>query len=128
MASGEDQHRGAIRSYRDLEVWKLSMDVAESCHRRTRQFPKEELFGMTSQMRRSSSSVPYNIAEGWGRDNRGDYVHHLRIAQGSLKEFETQVLLSQRLEYVSEQESIEFLQHTDSIGRMLRALIRSLGG
>lgn len=66
--------------------------------------------------------------EGWGRDNRGDYAHHLQIARGSLKEIETQLLLAQRLEYLSAELLNQHLQQSESIGRMLRALIRSLGG
>jgi four helix bundle protein len=65
------------------------MDLAVACYDLTRAFPQDELFGMTSQIRRAGASVPATIAEGYGRDNRGDYVHHLRIAQGSLKELET---------------------------------------
>ena len=125
---GERRMREPVRSYRDLEVWALGMDIAESCYTLTRSFPQDERFGLTSQMRRAAASVPSNIAEGWGRDNRGDYIHMLRIAQGSLKELETQALLAQRLTFLSADDSDRLLHMTDSAGRMLRALIRSLGG
>lgn len=117
-----------MNSYRDLDVWKLGMDIAERIIHVTRTFPREEMFIMVSQIRRSSSSVPYNIAEGWGRDNRGHYIHMLRIANGSLKELETQILLANRVRYLSDQDSADLLALTDREGRMLRSLIRSLGG
>jgi four helix bundle protein len=83
-----------ISSYRDLEVWQFSMQLAKEIYSITREFPKEELYGLTSQNRRASVSVPANIAEGYGRDNAGDYARFLQIAQGSLKEVETLLLLS----------------------------------
>ena len=87
----------AIESYRDLEVWKLAMSLAQGSYLLTRTFPKEELFGLTSQIcGRAAASIPANIAEGYGRDNPGDYIHMLRIANGSLKELETHLLLSVR--------------------------------
>ncbi len=111
-----------------MEVWQLGMDIAAECHRLTRGFPREELFGMTSQIRRASSSIPYNIAEGWGRDQTGEFVRFLRIAQGSLKEVETQLLLAERLEMASPDTLAPILAMTDREGRMIRSLIRSLGG
>jgi 23S rRNA-intervening sequence protein len=75
-----------IESYRDLDTWKLGMEIAEDCYRLTRNFPKEELFGMTVQIRKASSSVPAYIAEGYGRESARDYIRFLQIAQGSLKE------------------------------------------
>lgn len=85
MGSGGEAMSG-INSYRDLEVWKLSMQLAKDTYSITRDFPKEELYGLTSQIRRASVSVPANIAEGNGRANSGDYARFLQIAQGSLKE------------------------------------------
>jgi four helix bundle protein len=74
-------------------VWQDAMTLAESCYRLTHQFPRDELFGLTSQIRRAAGSIPANIAEGHGRDNTGNFVQHLRISQGSLKELETHLLL-----------------------------------
>src|SRR5882672_3415939 len=85
-------HKAPINSYRDLVVWQESMNLAEASYRLTASFPKEEAYGLTAQLRRSGSSIPANIAEGYGRDSRGAYVQHLRVAQGSLKEFETHLL------------------------------------
>jgi four helix bundle protein len=93
-----DYQKGVIRSYRDLRVWQQAMDLAEACYRATRQFPREELYGMTSQIRRAAVSVAANIAEGHGRDSTGEFVQFLRVAQGSLKELETHLLLSHRVE------------------------------
>jgi len=87
----------SIESYRDLEVWKLGLSIAEQSYHLTRLFPEEELFGLTRQIRRAATSVPANIAEGYGRDNPGDYLHMLRIANGSLKELETHLLVAERV-------------------------------
>jgi four helix bundle protein len=119
---------GKIRSYRDLQVWQLGMDLAEACYIHTKRFPKDELFGMTSQIRRAASSVPANIAEGYGRDSKGEYVQFLRVAQGSLKELETHVTLSRRVGLMSESETKNVLEDCDHLGRMLHRLIRSLQG
>ena len=117
---------GRIRSYRDLQVWQLGMDLAEACYLLTKRFPKDELFGMTSQIRRAASSVPANIAEGYGRDSTGEYIQFLRVAQGSLKELETHLTLSRRVGLVSESETKNVLEECDHLGRMLHRLIRSL--
>jgi four helix bundle protein len=115
-----------IRSYRDLKVWQMSMDLAELCYRTTRTFPKDELYGMTSQVRRAAASVPANIAEGHGRNSRGEYIQFLRVTQGSLKELETYLLLAQRIGLASEKNVGTILDKSDVVGKMLHALIRSL--
>ena len=115
-----------IRSYRDLAVWQKAMSLAAACYTTTKTFPPAEMFGMTSQIRRAAASIPANIAEGNGRENTGSYIHSLRIAQGSLKELETHLLLSQSVELMREAETSELLEVCDSVGRMLRALIRAL--
>ena len=80
---------GRIESYEDLEVWQLAMTLAEHCYELTKQFPKEELYGLISQIRRAAVSIPANIAEGYGRDQTGNFIQFLRIAQGSSRELET---------------------------------------
>lgn len=117
---------GKIRSYRDLRVWQEGMGLAEACYLLTRRFPRDELFGMTSQIRRAASSVPANIAEGYGRNSKGDYIQFLRISQGSLKELETHLMLSTRVGLVAESETKNFLEECDRLGKMLHRLIRSL--
>ncbi|HEV3447273.1 MAG TPA: four helix bundle protein [Gemmataceae bacterium] len=76
-----------IQSYRELEVWQLGMDLAEECYRVTKGFPKEELFGLTCQIRRAAASIPANIAEGQGREHTKEFLHHLSVARGSLMDW-----------------------------------------
>jgi four helix bundle protein len=115
----------AIQSYRDLRVWREAMLLAELCYKFTRVFPRDELFGLTAQIRRAGASIPANIAEGYGRDNPGSYVQFLRIAQGSCKEVETHVLLSVRVA-VGVRNPDELLGQCEVVGKMLRGLIRSV--
>ena len=115
-----------IQSYRDLKVWQQAMDLAEECYRLTRQFPKDELYGMTSQVRRSAASVAANIAEGHGRNSRGEYAKFLRVAQGSLKELETHLILAARVGLISNSLIAQVLKDSEGLGKMLRALIRSI--
>jgi four helix bundle protein len=107
-------------------VWQRAMELATLCYRSTSSFPKSEMFGMTSQIRRSAASVPANIAEGNGRETTGVYIHFLRIAQGSLKELEAHVLLSRNVDLMKQETADEILNLADEVGRLLRALIRSL--
>jgi four helix bundle protein len=116
----------AINSYKDLQVWQMGMEIARECYELTRSFPKEELFGMTSQIRRAAASIPANIAEGYGRDSRGEYIQFLRIAQGSLKELETHLILCEQVSIAKPNSTTELQSRCDEEGRMLRALIRSL--
>lgn len=115
-----------IRSYRDLRVWKEAMDLAEAACLLAGQFPKQELYGFTSQIRRAAASVPANIAEGYGREVKGSYVQFLRIAQGSIKELETHLLLAVRIKLTEDKVSQPVLARCDTVGRMLHGLIRSL--
>ncbi|MFB3923950.1 MAG: four helix bundle protein [Terriglobia bacterium] len=117
---------GAIESYRDLRVWQQSMSLAEASYHLTQHFPKEELYGMVSQIRRAAVSIPANIAEGNGRENRGEYIQFLRIAQGSLKELETHLLLAERVGLTSPTTLEVVISQCGDVGRMLRGLIRSL--
>ena len=116
----------AINSYRDLKVWQEAMELAVEAYRLTKCFPKEEMYGMTAQIRRSAASVAANIAEGHGRENTGSFVQFLRIAQGSLKELETHLLLADRVGVVRSGASVTLMTRCDVLGRMLRSLIRSL--
>ena len=115
-----------INSYKDLLVWQDAMTLAESCYRLTRKFPKDELFGLTSQIRRASASIAANIAEGHGRESTGSFVQFLRIAQGSLKEVETHLMLSSRVEITSARDIDPLIGKSEKLGKMLRSLIRSL--
>jgi four helix bundle protein len=115
-----------VQGYRDLEVWRQSMELAETVWRLSEGFPAQERFGMTSQLRRAASSVPANIAEGAGRSGTGEFLQFLGIASGSLAETETFLLLAERLELLPPDRSKLALQQADAVGRMLTALKRSL--
>ncbi|RWO34909.1 MAG: four helix bundle protein [Mesorhizobium sp.] len=117
---------GKINSYKDLIVWQQAMDLAVTTYALTKAWPKEELYGLTSQIRRSATSVPANIAEGYGRDNRGSYQQFLRIAQGSLKEFETHLQIAERIGLATQAQACQILLATEGIGKMLRQLISRL--
>jgi four helix bundle protein len=116
----------SLASYRDLRVWQAAFELAVESHRIAARFPGTERFALAAQTRRSASSIPANIAEGYGRAHRGDYLHHLSIASGSLKELETHLLLASALEYVSPDGADALLRSTESVGKMLTALQRSL--
>ena len=104
----------------------MAMDVAEACYGATQDFPREETFGLKSQIRRSAASIAANIAEGYGRESPGSYAHFLRTAQGSTKELETHLILSMRVKILGVTESEALLSKCDELGRMLRSLIRSI--
>jgi four helix bundle protein len=118
----------AIASYRDLRVWQFAIELTVECYAATKTFPQSELYGLTSEIRRSATSVPANISEGYGRDNRGSYIQFLRIAQGSLKELETHIIVSQRLGYLDRGLEARLVESTETVGTMLRSLIRNLEG
>ncbi|MGH6879174.1 MAG: four helix bundle protein [Rhizomicrobium sp.] len=115
-----------INSYRDLRVWQDAMTLAESCYVLTAKFPREELFSLTSQIRRAATSISANIAEGHGRESTGSFIQFLRISQGSLKELETLLTIAHRVKITDERSVSPLLKRCDALGRMLRALIRSL--
>ncbi|WP_157018579.1 four helix bundle protein [Mesorhizobium xinjiangense] len=117
---------GKIEPYKDLVVWQQAMDLAAAVYEATRAWPRDEIYGLTAQARRAASSVPANIAEDFGRENRGSYQQFLRIAQGSLKELETHLLISQRVGIAGEGSVRPLLQLSESIGKLLRLLIRKL--
>ena len=115
-----------VQSYRDLIVWQRAMDVAAATYQLTRDYPRDEMFGLTSQSRRAASSIPANIAEGYGRASRQAYINFLRIAQGSLKELETHLLLAERVGIARAGSIQPLLEQSEEIGRMLKALIGKL--
>ena len=116
----------ALQSYRDLEVWQKSMDLVTEIYRLTHRFPKEETFGLTSQIRRAAVSVPANIAEGYGRRHRKEYLNHLSIAHGSLLEAETHLQIAVRLEYLDRGQVKSAWELMQDVGKMLRRLSESL--
>jgi four helix bundle protein len=115
-----------VKHYQDLQAWQKAMELAEICYNITRSFPKEEMFGMTSQIRRSATSVPSNIAEGYGRGNDREFNNFLRIARGSLSELETQLLLSQRVGLISASQGDSVMVVLNELGRVLRGLQKAV--
>jgi four helix bundle protein len=115
-----------IESHKDLEVWQMGISLAEGCYRLTARLPKDELYGITTQVRRASVSVPANIAEGFGRDQTGGFVQFLRISQGSVRELETHLLIAQRVGLTSDESVQPLMTKCERISKMLRSLIRSL--
>jgi four helix bundle protein len=114
-----------VRTYRDLIVWQRAMDLACEVYHLTSTFPREELFGLTRQLRESSVSVASNVAEGQARATK-DFRRFLSIALGSLQELETQMLLAQRLGLIDEGRVLCGLEHAAEVGRLLRGLSGSL--
>jgi four helix bundle protein len=112
-------------TYQDLKVWQLAMEMVFQVYRCTAGFPKQEIYGLTSQMRRSAVSVPSNIAEGKGRFSRKELVHYLFQARGSLLELETQILIGRKLEYLDDFESKRLIALTSEVGRLLNGLVNS---
>lgn len=110
------------RQFRDLLVWQRSMRLVEMVYAVTRQFPREEQFGLASQMRRAAVSIPSNIAEGQGRNSEKSFAHFLNQAQGSLYEMETQMELARNLSMLSGPRTEELLADAAEIGRMLNGL------
>ena len=116
----------AIKSYRDLLVWQKAMDLVAVTYDLSAKLPKTEIYGLATQIRRAAVSIPANVAEGHGRDHLGDYLHHLSIANGSLMELETHLLLCARLSYIPPNEVEGLLEKTGEVSRMLSGLTRSL--
>jgi four helix bundle protein len=118
----------AVKTYQELFAWQKAMDLAESTYGITRDFPSEERFGITSQLRRAAVSVPSNIAEGHERSSASDYVRYLHIAKGSLAEAETQIVLATRLKFLTGKAADSWLTTASEVGRLLNGLIASLKG
>jgi len=115
-----------FRSYRSLKAWQAGMDVAEAAYKLASNFPKHEVYGLTSQIQRSATSVPANIAEGHARESTKDFLRFLSIAQGSLAELETHLLLAKRFAYIDENDLEKIMPLTDETGKIIRGLQRSL--
>ena len=115
-----------LQSYRELVVWQRAMELVLLVYRLTEGFPKREIYGLAAQLRRAGVSVPSNIAEGYGRGSRREYVQFLAIAQRSLKELETQVIRAERLTYATSAQAARVLSQVEAVGKMLGSLMRSL--
>ena len=106
-------------SYKDLILWQKAMDLAELIYKSTISFPREETYGLTSQLRRSAVSIPSNIAEGRSRNTKGEFLQFLGFSKGSLSELETQVLLSVRLNYLPIEQSEKILSLAIEVGKLI---------
>src|SRR5690348_912144 len=108
-----------IKHYHELIVWQKAMDLVVMVYKLTAGFPREELFGLTLQVRKAAVSVPSNIAEGQGRDTTRDFLHFLSIARGSLQEAETQMFVAERLAYVPSEQMTALLALSAEVGRLM---------
>jgi four helix bundle protein len=115
-----------VSSYQQLKVWQLGIQLSKTTYALTRTFPKDELYGLTSQMRRAAVSIPANVAEGHARDSTKEFLHHISIALGSLAELETMLVLAESLGYSDKVAIAALLQNTDEEGKMLRGLQKTL--
>ena len=115
-----------LKNYKELKVWQKAYQLCLALYKMTKDFPTEEKYGLSSQMRRAAISIPSNIAEGYGRKTIPDYVKCLYIAYGSTCELETQTLLSGDLKYLNEDDQNSLLERIKEVERMLMALIKAL--
>ena len=112
-----------MQSYKDLKAWQKGMKLVVEVYRITQNFPRHEIYGLTSQLRRAAVSVPSNIAEGKGRYSDREFIQFLRHARGSLLEIETQVLIAQELEYIQQEQTSRVLDLTAETGKIVNGLI-----
>ena len=132
MASGQWQVEAEgcldnpVRSYQDLIAWQKAMDLVTEIYEVSHKFPREEIFALTSQLRRAAVSIPSNIAEGQGRSSRKEFLYFLGNAKGSLSEVETQVLIARKLDYIDDEVSNSLLNLSAEVGRILNGLLASL--
>ena len=115
-----------IKNFRDLNIWKLGIEIVEDIYRVTSTFPKDELYGLTSQMRRCAVSIPSNIAEGFARKHNKEYKQFLHITLGSSAELETQIEIGLRLKYLAASDYEELLERINHVTRMTMNLIKLL--
>ena len=108
--------------HRGLVAWQKAMELVTEIYRMTRDFPKDELYGLVSQLRRAAVSVPSNLAEGYGRNSRNEFHQFVGVARGSLADVETQIEIAKNLHYVSEESCSEMLSRVDEVGRLLTGL------
>lgn len=118
------KNNGGVKTHKDLDVWKKSIDFITLLYKVTTNFPKDEIYGLTNQMRRAAVSIPSNIAEGAARKSNKEYIQFLYIALGSAAELETQLLTSKNVNYIDDKSFDLLIKERDEIARMLFGLIR----
>jgi len=117
---------GKIRSYQDLEIWQRSVQLVETIYRITNEFPKEELYGLTSQIRRAVTSIPSNIAEGFARKYNKEFRQFLYVSLGSCAEVSTQTIIASKLSYIDDTKADVLLKEIEEISKMTMSLIKKL--
>jgi four helix bundle protein len=122
MGKKEDR----MQTFKDLVVWQEAMKLVKTIYLETQKFPKEELYGLTSQIRRAAVSIPANIAEGYGREHRKEYLQFLAIANGSLTELETHLLIAEMINVMTKEKMEAVMSQLHSVGRLLTALRKAL--
>ncbi len=120
-----DENR-KIRNFRDLEIWKKAMEIVKGAYKATNRFPRQEIFGLTSQIRRSAVSIPSNVAEGFNRFHCKEYRHFLYVTFGSCAELETQAEIAAELGYLGAGAKASLLEMLDHESRMIRNLVKRL--
>ena len=115
-----------IKSYKDLDIWKRSVELVKDIYLITKDFPKTETYALVDQIRRAALSIPSNIAEGHARQHRREFQQFLFIAIGSIAELETQLIIADKLGYLKKENLNQFLTEMDIIGKMTRGLIKKL--
>ncbi len=118
---------GPLRSYRELIAWQKSVELVTQIYSITKEFPRDEIYGLTSQLRRSAVSVPSNIAEGQGRATKGEFIQFLGHARGSLFELETQIVIAEKLGYITPETESQIASKITEVARILNGLLTSLG-
>ncbi len=120
------QRPDKIRSFRDLEIWQRGIILTEAVYESTKAFPKEELYGLVAQLRRTAVSIPSNIAEGFARRHNKEYKQFLHISLGSCAELTTQVIISSKLRYIADKAADDMVNEVEEISRMTMSLIKKL--
>ncbi|WP_270089172.1 four helix bundle protein [Sphingobacterium sp. SYP-B4668] len=115
-----------MKTHKDLDVWKKSIDLVTTIYELSKVFPKDEVYGLTNQIRRAAVSIPSNISEGAARQSKKEFIQFLYIALGSAMEVETQLIISKNLQYISEKKQIEILDELSCISKMINGLITYL--
>ncbi|MBA7611146.1 hypothetical protein ES703_18365 [subsurface metagenome] len=117
---------GKIRTYRDLDIWNVGIEVVKDIYKLTEKLPKQKMYGLVSQMRRSAVPIPSNVAEGFRRYHNKEYKQFLYTSLGSCAELETQITIARELKYIQEDKEMRLLEKLDHICRMISNLIKKL--
>lgn len=121
-----EEIKKTIKSFKDLRIWQKGIEIVEDVYLLTEKFPKAELYGLTSQMRRAAISIPSNIAEGFKRYHNKEYKQFLYITLGSAAELETQLIIAKELKYISQEEMEKICEKIDHLSKMITVLLRKL--